>query len=93
MVDSCANPQCLKPLQYLREGRIFVFDVPDSPTAKRTVGARARRMEHYWLCGECAQRFMLTHSNEEGVRLLARSTVRSRPVSPMKDVAVSSLAS
>ena len=29
MVNQCANPKCGKPLHYLREGRIFVFDLPD----------------------------------------------------------------
>ena len=29
MVNQCANPSCAKPLHYLREGRIFVFDLPD----------------------------------------------------------------
>ena len=28
MVNHCSNPQCAKPLHYLRDGRIFVFDVP-----------------------------------------------------------------
>lgn len=28
-VDRCANPNCSKRLHYLREGRIFTFEIPD----------------------------------------------------------------
>lgn len=93
MVDVCANPKCSKPLQYLREGRIFVFDVPEKAALKRIDGARGRRMEHYWLCGECAQTFMLKHSMEEGVELLSRPPVRSRPVGPLSSLVAERLAS
>src|SRR5450432_952546 len=89
MVDRCANPQCLKPLRYLREGRIFVFDVPDNPPVKRADGVRPRRMEHYWLCGSCASAMVLKHSTEEGVRLLARSPIRSSRVRLAPNVFVS----
>ncbi len=91
MVNSCANPKCSKPLHYLREGRVFVFDVPDAPSANRTKGARGRRMEHYWLCGDCAQTYMLKHSTEEGVRLLARSPMHT--INPMKVIISNTLAS
>lgn len=52
MVNNCANPQCGKPLHYLRDGRIFVFNVPGAllgPDGKRTP-----HVEHYWLCGDCS---------------------------------------
>lgn len=68
MVSNCANPKCGKPLHYLREGRIFVFDVPgDGDGAKRT-----RRLEHYWLCGECAQR-MVVQQTADGIRAVAQA--------------------
>jgi hypothetical protein len=69
MVSHCANPKCAKPLHYLREGRIFVFDVPAGETDRH--GKRSRRMEHYWLCGECAQTMVMQQS-PEGVRVVAR---------------------
>jgi hypothetical protein len=50
MVSNCANPGCRKPLHYLREGRVFLFNSLPTPGAKRQ-----RPLEHYWLCGECAQ--------------------------------------
>ena len=91
MVNSCANPKCLKPLHYLREGRIFVFDVPE-PQGKRSDGARGRRMEHYWLCGECSETWMLKYSAEEGLKLLSRPPIGTRLVSPLRGFAAEQLA-
>ncbi len=75
MVSNCANPNCGKPLHYLREGRIFVFDVPtgiEGPNGKRT-----RRLEHFWLCGECAQKMVMQQS-AEGIRAVSRPQSRFR---------------
>lgn len=69
MVSHCANPKCAKPLHYLREGRIFVFDVPGEKTDKD--GKRSRRMEHFWLCGACSQT-MLMEQTADGVRAVTR---------------------
>lgn len=68
MVNKCANPKCSKPLHYLREGRIFVFDAAgdsDSP----------HRMEHYWLCGECSQSMRLEKTGK-GVRTVMKATMK-----------------
>ena len=70
MVNNCANPKCAKPLHYLREGRIFVFDVETSD------GAESRhRMEHYWLCGVCSQT-MLLEKTDDGVRIVIKPVLR-----------------
>jgi hypothetical protein len=77
MVDHCANPKCAKPLHYLREGRIFVFDVD---VKKDAAGKSMRRVEHYWLCGPCAQTYALERT-VEGIRLMPKRAVRvTRPV-------------
>jgi hypothetical protein len=55
MLDRCANPQCAKPLRYLREGRIFVFDsLPSNSNS-----GPGHKLEHFWLCGECSQTMVL----------------------------------
>jgi hypothetical protein len=69
MVNHCSNPQCAKPLHYLREGRIFVFDVPLQNLGGE--GKRTRRIEHYWLCGACLQTMLLEQSTE-GIRVIPR---------------------
>lgn len=85
MVSNCANPKCAKPLHYLREGRIFVFDVAvDGPGSKRS-----RRMEHYWLCGVCSQTMMMEQT-PDGVRVVARPTSRLRGELRMSEPAIAS---
>ncbi len=69
MVSHCANPRCAKPLHYLREGRIFVFDVTAGEDSK---GKRSRRMEHYWLCGDCS-RTMAMEQSIDGVKVVPRA--------------------
>jgi hypothetical protein len=79
MVNNCANPECAKPLHYLREGRIFVFDMQDSKTAG--TGAKgSRRLEHFWLCGPCSIQFQIERDKEAGIRLVPRRPVRMRVV-------------
>ncbi len=78
MINHCANTACSKPLLYLREGRIFVFDVADTRAELGSNGARPRRIEHFWLCGECSQAFLLERTAEEGVRVIPRQPIRSK---------------
>ena len=75
MVNNCANPTCNKPLHYLRDGRIFVFDVQDE--AVGLDGKRSRHMEHYWLCGDCAPSLHLERHSTDGVRVLPRPRVHA----------------
>ncbi len=74
MVSNRANPKCAKPLHYLREGRIFVFDVQD-----RSVSAagekRSHHLEHFWLCGTCSLQFRIEQGIETGVRLVPKRPV------------------
>jgi hypothetical protein len=74
MVSNCANPKCAKPLHYLRDGRIFVFDIQDKVIA--ATGKRTRRVEHFWLCGACSQTLAMSQSTE-GVQLIPRTRLRA----------------
>jgi len=71
MVNNCANPKCAKPLHYLREGRIFVFD------AESDNDAAVHRMEHFWLCGVCSQTMRL-EKTRQGVRTVLKRGLRMR---------------
>jgi hypothetical protein len=76
MVNHCANPQCCKPLHYLREGRVYVFDVTKSLAA----GDRMpRRMEHFWLCGACSEIYLLEQVEDRTVRIVSRP---KNPIAP-----------
>lgn len=70
MVNNCANPECGKPLHYLREGRIYIFDV--SAGAVTPGGKRLRHLEHYWLCGACYETLILMQDADGAVRVLPR---------------------
>jgi hypothetical protein len=83
MLSRCANSQCGKPFLRLREGRLFLveteramkageFAVPPFVPARQ----QQRRVEHYWLCDDCAIHWTLVHDGERGVTL----ATRRRPV-------------
>lgn len=71
MVNHCANPHCCKPLHYLREGRIFIFAVPDTAAAMHN-GKPAQRTEHFWLCGGCSEIFSLEQAADLSVNIISR---------------------
>ena len=73
MVDTCANPRCARPLKYLRDGRIYMFDMASSvqgePGSKRT-----RRIEHFWLCGPCSASLILVLDGN-GIRVAPKPAI------------------
>jgi uncharacterized protein YcsI (UPF0317 family) len=73
MVNQCANPSCAKPLHYLREGQIFVFDLSDPDLPVPSSGGRARRLQHFWLCGPCSETMVLEHTSEMQIRVAMKS--------------------
>jgi uncharacterized protein YcsI (UPF0317 family) len=73
MVNQCANPKCGKPLHYLREGRIFVFDLPDPNVSVPAPGGRARRLQHFWLCGQCSETMVMEQTSDMQIRVAFKS--------------------
>jgi hypothetical protein len=73
MVSNCANPGCHRPLHYLREGRVFLFNAPASRSGKRQ-----RPLEHYWLCGDCAA-IMTLIRDDQGVHVIYRPALTPEP--------------
>jgi hypothetical protein len=51
MISNCANPECSKPLHYLRDGKIFLLQFRSAETQN------AKRVEHFWLCGVCSAKY------------------------------------
>lgn len=72
MISHCANPACGVPLLYLRDGRLYQFEVrcktpnalPGKDERRRT---GSRHVSHYWLCGECASLLTLEFDPVSGV--------------------------
>jgi len=86
MVSNCANPKCAKPLHYLRDGRIFVFEVQD----KNATGAkRTRHIEHFWLCGACSQTMVMERS-ADGAHVVLRPLTRLRAAMAVTGTAMAS---
>ncbi len=73
MVDQCANPVCCKPLHYLREGRIFVFDMPDQTAAVAPAGGRSRRLQHFWLCGPCSETMVMKQTGVHEIQVTPKN--------------------
>lgn len=74
MVSQCANPQCGKPLHYLREGKVFLLHAQGS-------GGQGDRMEHFWLCGECSLDYIVKEAQGH-VEVVSRLRSR-RPAAPL----------
>lgn len=79
MVSHCANPSCATPLRYLRDGRLFQFEVRSlsQPGASgRGEGEKykrpSRRVWHYWLCGHCSSDMTLQFDQLQGLKLTRR---------------------
>jgi hypothetical protein len=75
MVSRCANPACLVPLRYLRDGRLFQFEVRSSGLAgfereNRRHGKGSRQIAHFWLCGHCAETLTLAFDELKGVTVV-----------------------
>lgn len=76
MVSNCANPACAIPLRYLRDGRLFQFEVKAlTPAGERGAVARigktiSRRVWHYWLCGQCSASMTLEFDRKEGLKVI-----------------------
>jgi hypothetical protein len=75
MVSNCANPKCGVPLRYLRDGRLFQFEVralasvkadPDAARKRRPL----RQVWHYWLCGACSSTMTLQFDQLRGLKIM-----------------------
>jgi hypothetical protein len=75
MVSNCANPKCGVPLRYLRDGRLFQFEVRSlgnkdefrEPAPKKRP---LRQVWHYWLCGACSSTMTLQFDQLRGLKIM-----------------------
>jgi len=66
MVTQCANPGCAVPLRYLRDGRLFQFEVRSRIQARKL----SRQVAHFWLCGKCSSLMTLMFDPVSGVQVI-----------------------
>jgi hypothetical protein len=74
MLHKCANASCSNRLLRLSEGKLFqveseLFQVPAGEC--RSSRPR-RRVEHYWLCSECAPHWTLAFEKGRGMIVVPR---------------------
>jgi hypothetical protein len=71
MLHKCANPTCLNPFRRLSEGRLFLVETeiaePKNRAQARADGRAPHRIEHFWLCNDCAAVLTLTFERGQGV--------------------------
>ncbi len=67
MLSKCANPDCSAPFHYLREGKLFQIDNERSGPRLVTDKRPARKVEYFWLCGDCASSMTLALHRIKGV--------------------------
>lgn len=88
MVSRCANPACLAPLRYLRDGRLFQFEirsliVPGLKAARaKTRADSSRQVSHFWLCGQCSSNLTLTFDGTQGVKLIPLASKMALSTAP-----------
>jgi len=77
MLSHCANKGCHKPFLRLREGKLFLVETdhlskPGDPSIPPSVRERQqkRKVEHYWLCDQCAAQWTLVYDRDTGVALV-----------------------
>jgi len=73
MINQCANPNCSVPLRYLREGRLFQFEVKTtsfSANQEAKTKKVSRGLTHFWLCGACSSSMTLTFDPLHGVEVV-----------------------
>jgi len=67
MLSKCANPTCSNPFRYLREGRLFEIESNQPVQTPSSVSKPVRRIEFFWLCGECSAELTVVNDYEKGV--------------------------
>ncbi len=78
----------MKPLHYLREGTIYIFEVAASDGGVQST----HQLEHYWLCGECSAAHRLERTPGKEIRLVPKQPLRfvRRPVVSIPERVVTS---
>jgi hypothetical protein len=71
MVTHCINPTCGVPLHYLRDGRLFQFEVRSRDERNGTASKKVvRQVAHFWLCGTCSSIMTLRFDAATGVTVI-----------------------
>jgi len=88
MLHKCANPNCINPFRRLSEGKLFLLETEagDPSNAGQAWATRGpRRIEHFWLCDQCASVLTLAFKKGRGmVTVPLPEATRKKPVVPVR---------
>lgn len=80
MLSKCANPGCTELFRYLGEGRLFQVERTVAPDS----GAKpVRKIEHYWLCGQCSRAMRVGMLENEVLLIFSDPDGTVRSTSPV----------
>ncbi len=71
MLANCTNPECSAPLVH-GTGRFFRF-----PSRGKRSPQNPHGVEHFWLCGKCAEIYTLQYSQDRGVLMRSRAVAQA----------------
>ena len=83
MISKCANPECSERFMRLQNGKLFRWDGANGRPSFADVASgtwKVRKIEFFWLCGECARKMTLvfTTGNAVTTRALADFDLAAR---------------
>jgi hypothetical protein len=79
MISKCVNPECSERFMRLHQGRLYRWDGVNARQRLTHDAApetkKARKIEFFWLCGDCAREMTIVFKDGAGVttRALADS--------------------
>lgn len=76
MLSKCASPECPNTLHYLREGKLFKVESDSEIALVAGQKKPARKVEHFWLCGPCSERYTLINDKDSGVQIVEKPLLR-----------------
>jgi hypothetical protein len=80
MLSKCANAACSTLFRNMHQGKLFQVE-REAERAGKMIPKLARqnslrkRIEHYWLCGECSPLFTLTFESRRGIIAVPLTTL------------------
>jgi len=84
MLHKCANPTCANPFRKLSEGKLFLVETetysPSKSTLRRWDEGVQHRIEHFWLCTQCASVLTLAFEKGKGLKTVPLAEpIRKKP--------------
>jgi hypothetical protein len=73
MITKCANQMCGQPFLFFRGGKLFIVDVRSEPQPGNpsTADQAPQKLEHFWLCEQCAPTMTLVVGQGRTPRLIS----------------------